>query len=245
MSKGQVLITFDDGLVCHLEAAEYLQDRELKGTFGIVTSKIAGVGFLDSRHLRKMAEQGHCICNHSHEHLWTGQGQPKDGMTGQTQERIDQDYDTACDILNGYNNFDGDILMLPFGSSNIFGPPHLKGLTKRYKWIRMTIGCPVPEDMGWWALTGGKRLYPYKYDDSVIGITEAADVRRPNGVKEWVDAAVKAEGLCVLVYHSICHVVGETQAVMWDRFVSDMDYIGELVEQGKLESITPRELLND
>ena len=105
------------------------------------------------------------------------------------------------------------------------------------------MGAPLPPEHGLWTPAGGKRLYPSGFPGPLIGLTEAADVRRPNGVKEAVDNAVRVGSLAVILYHTVCHVVGETQMITWERFLSDIDFIGDLVKRGVLESITPEGLV--
>ena len=109
----------------------------------------------------------------------------------------------------------------------------------------MTIGTPVPENLGWWAMTGGKRLYPNGYNDPVIGITAAADVRHPNGVREAVDNAIDCGSLAVLVYHRVSHVVGDTMDVTWERFQQDIDYIADRVGADEIDCVTPLDLVEE
>ncbi len=243
--RPQVMLTFDDGTADHFDVAHLLNDYGLKGTFGIVADKIGAVGFLLRETISQdMKDMGHCICNHSNTHSWSGNGQPKPGVPALDKDGLTADYLEAKKRLDEMG-LHGDILMLPFGSTNVTGPDHLEELKKEFRWIRMTIGTPVPENLGWWAMTGGKRLYPSGYNDPVIGITAAADVRHPNAVREAVDNAIACGSLAVLVYHRVCHVVGETMDVTWERFQQDIDYIADRVGAGEIDCVTPLDLVGE
>ena len=242
MNQGQVLITFDDGLLCHTDAAIELKHRKLKGTFGIVTSKVNEVGFLSLAALNEMSYQGHFICNHSHEHLWSGVGATKPGISANTQEKITKDYTNAREWLNKLG-FNGDYLLVPFGTTNINGPAHMDSLLKIFKWIRVTIGAALPLQLGGWTIDGGKRLYPKNYSSPLIGISAAADARMPGDVEEKVKNASDCGSLVVLLYHSVCDIVGETQNVTWKRFISDLDFIEKQVNKGHIQCITPDQLV--
>jgi len=243
MKKAQILITFDDGTADHVIASDILSTKGISGTFGIVTDKVGHVGFLPEVALSGMKSAGHFICNHSAGHRWLGQGPDKPGMAKSTRQEITDDYLAGREWLNS-RGFHGDYLLMPFGTANVDGDLHLKLLLETFKWIRLTIGAPLPPEHGLWSPAGGKRLYPSGFPGRLIGLTEAADVRRPNGVKEAVDNAVRAGSLAVILYHTVCHVVGETQMVTWERFLSDTDFIGALVKRGVLESITPGDLVS-
>ena len=242
MKKAQILITFDDGTADHVDAAKELQDRNLHGTFGIVMSMVGKVGFMKATDLVTLKKQQHFVCNHSKSHKWLGSGPDKPGIAKHSREEVTKDYLEARGWLN-FSGHHGDYLMTPFGTSNIEGDPHLKELLEHFKWIRLTIGAPLPDEQGMWTPAGGKRLYPSGYSGRVIGLTEAADVRRPLGVKNAVDNAIAAGSLAVILYRTVCHVVGETQMVTWDRFISDIDYIAEKSDGGELLSITPGDLV--
>ena len=239
MAKAQVMLTFDDGLATHLHAADLLEKGGLKGVFGIVTSKVDERGFVGKDIITTCGQWGHFICNHSHTHAWSGQGASKPGLSSCTEEELTEDYTKAQKILNDWG-FHGDHLMLPFGSTNIIGTDHLKRLRDAgFKWFRMTVGAPMPKEMGEWALTGNKRHWPKNHKEDLIGITVAADIRLPTEVQDKVDEAIKCEALCVVAYHSVCHVVGETQAITWDQFNKDIEHIAKKVNSGELECVLP------
>jgi len=61
-------ITFDDGGVGALAAAEALEARGWRGYFFITTSRIGTPGFLDPGQLRQLAAAGHTIGSHSETH---------------------------------------------------------------------------------------------------------------------------------------------------------------------------------
>jgi hypothetical protein len=244
MKKAQILIAFDDGIADHADAATCLSIRGLFGCFGLVTSKIDHVGFLTIDVLSYMRKLGHFICNHSAEHKWLGQGPDKPGLAKCPRQEVTDDYLAGKAWLDSHG-FHGDYLFLPFGTANVDGDLHIAELLKHFKWIRLTMGAPLPPEHGLWTPAGGKRLYPSNYNGPLIGLTEVADVRRPNGIKDAVDNAIGVRGLAVVLYHTVCHVVGETQMITWERFLSDIDYIDDKVKRGLLESVTPVALMTE
>ena len=241
-TKGQVLITFDDGTWDHYDACKILSKHGLCGTFGIVTSKTNELGFLSDSGLKDMQKMGAFICNHTHEHKWSGTGQPKPGMLPASKDEITEDILKAKKILND-KSYHGNYLLLPFGTSNVHDSNHMTELLEEITWVRATIGAPLPAEFGLWSPQYGKRLYPRNYAGRIIGLTEPADVRRLEGVKEKVSLAAEYGKLAVIMYHSICHVVGETQQVTTDRFMSDIKHIADLVNTDKLDCISPMELV--
>lgn len=244
MNKGQVLLTFDDGTADHYAAAAQLVERGLRGAFGIVTSNVGSIGFLYPEMLQELRDKGHFICNHSAKHLWSGDGAPKVGLKSYPKDEITKDYLEAKEYLME-QGFHGDYLFTPFGTSNVVGDEHLEELLKEFRWIRMTIGAPLPEDMGRWTPTGAKRLYPHSYSGNVIGISAAADTRHPTMVREAIDNACAVGSLAVIVYHSVTHVVGDTMYITWERFISDIDYMAKKVKAGELEYVLPDMLIDD
>ncbi|HEY1911254.1 MAG TPA: polysaccharide deacetylase family protein [Vicinamibacterales bacterium] len=63
-----VVITFDDGGVSGLVAADELERRGLRGHFFITTNYIGTAGFLDASGIRTLAQRGHTIGSHSCSH---------------------------------------------------------------------------------------------------------------------------------------------------------------------------------
>lgn len=242
MNRAQVMITFDDGTVDHSVAARELWERDLHGVFGIVTDRIANVGFLSRSQLKEMANDGHFICNHTAAHKWLGNGPDKPGLSKNEADAITEDCLKGKEALNALDHH-GDYLLMPFGTGNVNGDQHLELLCSHFKWIRLTIGAPLPPVHGLWTPAGGKRLYPSGYSGPIVGLTEAADVRRPNGVRTAVDNAIASGSLAIVMYHSVSHVVGETQMVTWDRFCSDIDYIADQVAEGRIDCVVPTDLV--
>lgn len=248
MSKAKVMLTFDDGLLCHWNAAVRLVARDLRGVFGIVTDRVSTPGYL-AQNLLKGIEAAHCICNHTAKHLRFGTDPVRPYLKAATREEITED------ILAGKRWLEendlatnADVLLVPFGTANLDGPDHVIELrNKGVKFFRMTVGWPTDDEAGWgWRQDDFARLL-FDSDRKVdtIGITEPADVRRPDGVTKAVDAAVAQGKLAVILYHDINHVVGESQAVTYDRFISDIDYIAKLVAEGKLECVLPRDIIRE
>lgn len=238
--SGRIMICFDDGLACHKDAANFLSERDLRGVFGIVTSRVGSVGFLTEKDLEELRGKGHIIANHSEKHLWLGVGHPKSGLSISSLEQVTEDYMRARDFLID-RGYDGDYLVVPFGTSNIADPEHLLRLMRRFTWIRLTIGAPLPVQFGLWTIVGGKRLYPFNYRLPVIGISSAADTRHPMGVLESIDNAITTNSIAVILYHLVCDVVGDNMNVTWERFTSDIDYIDSKIRGGELENVTPND----
>ena len=248
METGQVMITFDDGILSHYDAAEMLGDRGLKGVFGLVGKRFEQPGYLTSSLCAGLSEDyGHFFCNHSGNHWWSGAGQPKPGQTAHAPHELIAD---CVDDWMGHSNddwFHPDYLMVPYGSPNILNSQLLEALVEKTKWIRLTTGTPLPESLGEgrWTIKGHRRYYPKDYSGHVIGITEAGDVRWPDGVKEAATNAANLGVLAVLIYYGMTDVVGSGMDITLERFKSDMDFIADLVKQGKLECVTPDQLIKD
>jgi peptidoglycan/xylan/chitin deacetylase (PgdA/CDA1 family) len=251
---GQVMLTFDDGLKSHRAAGALLAKHSLVGVFGVITDRIGTpiVGsseldpaFLTEQDLLNMREDGHIICNHSARHLWSGLGEDKPGKTKHTIDEL------TVDCLRGKTWLDelgcaGDCLIVPYGTGNVVGPEHLTQLLQSFRWIRMTIGYPVPSDLDCpWRPEGGKRIYPRNYDGSVVGISAAADIRYPKRVIDIVDDAITCGGLAVIAYHDVADPVGSGQDITWEQFESDIDWIAKRAKAGELEMAVPPGAYND
>jgi len=243
MNKGQVLITFDDCTSDQQEAAYAMTERGLTGTFGAVTDRIDTPGFITLVRLKELSDS-HFICNHSRNHIWSGGGQEKEGLKEHGKDELTSDYHDGRECLNAWG-MHGDYLMAPFGTANVLGEEHLAELIEEFKWIQLTFGAPLPEELELWTPTGGKRLYPHGYPGRVIGISAAADMRHPGDVKEKVENTVKLGCLCVLLYHRVGHVVGNAMNLTWERFIEDMDMISGYVTEGGLECVTPDMLIGE
>lgn len=61
-------ITFDDGGVSALAAADALERRGWRGHFFITTGRLGSPGFLDEGGVRDLADRGHAVGGHSHTH---------------------------------------------------------------------------------------------------------------------------------------------------------------------------------
>jgi len=247
MAVGQVLITFDDGMTIHKEAADVLQKHNLRGTFG-VTGRMNEPGHLTEGNLKDMAEAGHFICNHSWHHLWSGVGADKPGLSpagegDDLETALTADLDCMKDRLNALGHH-GDYVLLPFGTSNMIGPGHYRKLLDAgYKWIRLTIGTPLSPANGDWTMDGGKRFFPHGWNRPLIGITVAADSRRPMEIIHKLNEAAKLGVLCVLAYHNVASTVGEEQSITWEQFNTDMNHLADLVRKEQLTVVSPDELI--
>ena len=62
------LITFDDGGISNLKAADLLDQYNYKGIFFIVTDYIGKSGFLDKQDIKALSAKGHLIGSHSKTH---------------------------------------------------------------------------------------------------------------------------------------------------------------------------------
>lgn len=67
-ASASVVITFDDGGVSALRAADVLENRKLRGWFFVTTGYIGHRGFLDARDLRDLDARGHVVGSHSRSH---------------------------------------------------------------------------------------------------------------------------------------------------------------------------------
>jgi len=66
----KVIITFDDGHVSQLRAAELLEKYDMRGIFFVIPSRIDDPGYahMTSRQLAKLTERGHLVAAHGHRH---------------------------------------------------------------------------------------------------------------------------------------------------------------------------------
>ena len=243
--SGQIMLTFDDGLATHLEAAKLLSERELCGIFGIVGDRLDDPGFLTGSDCNSIAFNNHFICNHSQRHWWSGVGQAKPGIDAHEPQDIMQDCLDGKDFTNA-DWYHGDYLTVPFGTPNIASPEMLEQLIEEFTWVRLTTGSPLPAELleGRWSIQGHRKYFPKDYSEPLVGITEAADTRWPDGVKEAAKTAAQIDKLAVIIFHEISHVVGSSMDLTLKRFLSDIDYIADLVAKGELECVTPDQLVS-
>lgn len=237
--KGRVVITFDDCTFDHVIAASLLDHLGLRGTFGAVTNLIGKPGYPGWDELQQMASNGHCICNHSYDHARICSDAERSHLTPVGRAGITERAVLAREELES-RGLDGRIYMAPFGTGNIDGQEHLDELLSVVDFVRLTIGTPVS---GGWVNAGMHRHLPSGWQGNVCGITAAADVRWPKRVAERVHECVTKGTTCILTYHSVTHVVGETMALTWPMFCRDMQFIANMVKSGKLDSITLRGLM--
>lgn len=67
-SQLSLFMTFDDGGISALKAAEILEEQNWRGHFFIITSLINTTGFLTSSDIYSLHKKGHIIGSHSHNH---------------------------------------------------------------------------------------------------------------------------------------------------------------------------------
>ena len=239
------MITFDDGMRSQLIAAEYMDKKNIHGVFGITTRQLEtplNNPIINDVEVIDLVMSGHVVVGHSHDHLWSGSGQPKPGRSIHPQKEL------VADCLKGKAklaevtnepNIKSDMLILPYGTSNVLGSDHLKQLMQDFSWIRMTTGYPTGYADEPWSPAGGKRLYPHGYNKQLIGISAAADCRRPDRVIDCIQSAVKLKKMAVVCYHDVCHIHGNGQDIMWEQFTRDMGCIESLMLQDQLEIVLP------
>ena len=251
--SGQVMLCFEGGLQHHLDVGNELTNRELVGVFAVPTARIGGIGFLSRTYTKAHADQllnvwpghtDHFVCNNSHEYRWMGQGSRRANLKKCTKEEITEDYIKAREELNAMGHH-GDYLVVPFGTGNVEGPDHLRELRKEFKWIRMTVGAPLADEIlpGTWTDQGMYRLYPKNYGGQVIGVSVVANADRPDDVIDTIGNAIKLEKLAVVEYHSVCDVVGEGKNITWKRFMGELDYIASMVGANNLNCVVPSQLV--
>jgi len=106
MSGRDLLLTFDDGGLSALYAAEALARRGWRGHFFIVTGKIGERTFLDRAGIRELASAGHLVGSHSHTH--------PDIFRGLTRQRMFEEWRVSRTIVS-------DILGAPCDTASIPG----------------------------------------------------------------------------------------------------------------------------
>jgi len=244
--SGKVMVTFDDGTADQYDAAKLLSYHGLHGVFGIVTNQVGRSGYMSEDQLQELKKDGHSIVNHSSNHWRTGHDPQRPYLVAHSPQDVTQDALSARDWLNE-RGLDGEYYIAPFGTLNIYGLDHLKELLSYFKFIRLTKGIPTLD--GLWSYNTLQSTFRDAYhsvnkvDKLIVGVTEPADVRRPEGVTEVANQAVITNTLVVICYHLVRHVVGEDQKVTWERFDKDIQYIAELVQNRGLECVIPQDLL--
>lgn len=63
-----VCVSFDDGGASAPAAAQALERRGWRGAFFVTTGRIGGPGFMSAAQVRSLADAGHLIGSHSHDH---------------------------------------------------------------------------------------------------------------------------------------------------------------------------------
>ena len=243
---GKMMVTFDDGTVDQYDASKLLLHHGLRGIFGIVTNLVGKSGYLTEEQLQEMKKDGHVIVSHSANHWRLGKDGERPYLEPHPPYDITQDALSSRDWLNE-RGLDGDYYIAPFGTLNVNGETHLIELQSYFKFIRLTRGFPTLS--GLWSYSNLHSTYrePYysvnKVAKLIVGVTEPADVRRPDGVIEIVNQALLTNTLVVVCYHLVRHVVGEDQKVTWERFDRDVQHIAGLVANRGFECVLPGDML--
>lgn len=240
MSKGKVLITFDDGIANQYFAFKRLSEAGLSGVFGVVANKINEAGFCTLNQLYEMKQAGHMVVNHSYSHGRYKGDKQRNYLKPLTESEIITDFREGKKAL-GSMGFDDEYYIVPFGTMTL-NDNSFKVIGDECKWIRLTIGCNINDE---WFVEGNKRIYPGDYKDNCIGLTVAVDCRFPNEVRQKIDETCKVGGICVISYNDICHVVGENQKITWEQFDKDIEYITEKIDLGELECILPTDIIEE
>jgi len=240
--NGQVMICLCGGLRHHAEALIGLADRNIRAVVAIPTGYIGKIGFMSEDDIEDVSRAGHFVCNYSQDHLWLGRGRLRARLLPHSQDDITKDYLNAKNIWKS-RHYHGDYLVVPFGTANVAGPEHLKILLEHFKWIRLTVGTPMPGEK-LWVDTGGHRLYPRDYPGRVVGITIEADARWPDAVRESVNNAQRLDRLCIIDYHPAYDLVGDGRNITYGQFIKDMEFISGRMTDG-LEVVTPLDLIKE
>lgn len=88
--EAPILITFDDGGVGAMAAADALERHDWRGHFFMATSCVGERGFLTPTLLRELASRGHVIGSHSHSHPLQIGRLPADAVAGEWRESVDR-----------------------------------------------------------------------------------------------------------------------------------------------------------
>jgi peptidoglycan/xylan/chitin deacetylase (PgdA/CDA1 family) len=102
------LLTFDDGRVGSLRAADVLDLHGWKGHFFIVTDLIGTEGYLSADQIRDLERRGHIVGSHSASHPAS--------MSSLPSHRLDQEWDLSTKRLAGLLGRPIDVAAIPGGS---------------------------------------------------------------------------------------------------------------------------------
>lgn len=106
--RPQWLLTFDDGRVGSLRAADVLDLHGWKGHFFIVTDLIGTEGYLSADQMRDLERRGHIVGSHSASHPAS--------MSSLPSHRLEQEWDVSTKKLANLLGRPVDVAAIPGGS---------------------------------------------------------------------------------------------------------------------------------
>ncbi len=177
-----VIITFDDGHVSQLKAAELLEDYGMRGIFFVIPSLIDAPRYphLSSSQLASLVERGHLVGVHGHRHI----SMPVSGP------EIIATLDTVPGLMTDIPGIGEDMLhslAYPYGH---FTPSVQRAMRSRYP-MQYTV------NPGYW--DGASTLIPrilitrdtdrqfyFDYLDGALAASRSLTMREPNGSRQSV-----------------------------------------------------------
>ncbi|AXT57336.1 polysaccharide deacetylase family protein [Aquimarina sp. AD1] len=105
-----IFLTFDDGGKSALQAADILEEKNMRGHFFITTSMINNKYFVNEQDIRELQNRGHIIGSHSHSHPNVFKSLSKDKMISEWRTSKKKLEDllgleiTSCSIPGGDAN---------------------------------------------------------------------------------------------------------------------------------------------
>lgn len=108
--ENNIIISFDDGNVSDMEAADIMETYNIKGYFFIITSRIGKPGYLTRDNISDLHERGHSIGSHTHTHF-----RP---FTSLSQDEIIREWNISLQILSDLLSMEVASVALPGGGLN-------------------------------------------------------------------------------------------------------------------------------
>lgn len=241
---GQIMICLDGGMASHYAAVDNILQASpgLKVALSVRTDRLDVPGFLSTRDLQEMARENSVqILNGSRSCLWNGRGESPNRQNPASEGEILQDILSAADCLKGIGT-NPSYVVVPWGTAGATTSSLLR-MMEYFRWIRLSVGCPVEDYMGTWHQSGGPRLWPRGHAEQLIGVSAFPDARVPERMSDAIENAARLGKLAVLAFGNVSHVIGQGSEILWEEFLGYLDLIERHVEDGELECVLPRDLV--
>jgi hypothetical protein len=210
-----VSLTFDDGWNTQLQAARYLADQGMQGTFYVNSEQIGDDAYLSLDELRAIAAAGHEIAGHTLTHAHLPQLSADDVRREVCDDRANLDHLGFRPTSFAYPY--GEMSRAAMRIVRACGYTNARGVSGLYNSRQSCSQCPSAETL--------PLMEPFN-------IRTAASVRQPDPVgqiKDQVRRAVRVGGWLPLVFHHICAdkpaPCNEEQGIRYQDLIRVVDWL--------------------